>query len=129
MECVNSTISVVIVDDHAPYRESIVAVLGAMPDIAVIGTGGSADDAVRLAIEHAPDLLLLDLDMPGGGVEAAQRLAIACPCTTVFMLTFSDSPHHRAAAHNAGVRKYLLKGISGRELADEIRSVKHRSLC
>jgi len=115
---------VVIVDDCVRYRQSLAELLRATPDIEVLGLGGCADDAVRLAAQLAPDVILLDLDMPGGGIEAARRLAVACPAITVFVLTASDDPVSRTEARRAGAKRYLLKGFSARELAEVIRSYR-----
>lgn len=113
---------IVIVDDCVRYRESLAELLRAVPDIEVLGLGGSADDAVRLAAQLAPDVILVDLDMPGCGIEAARRLAVACPAVNVFILTVSDDPVSRTEARLAGVKRYLLKGLSARQLAEAIRS-------
>lgn len=118
----NKRTQVVIVDDYVPYRESLVEYLRATPDIDVLGQGDTASDAVRLALLLAPDVLLLDLDMPGGGLEAARRLAAACPAVRVLVLTVSDDPVCRTEASLAGVAGYLLKGISARALAEAIRA-------
>ena len=113
---------IVIVDDHVAYREALAQILRGCPDFEVLGLGGSADEAVCLARQFEPDVLLLDLEMPGCGLEAARRLAHSSPTVEVFVLTFSNDPLNRAEAHRAGVRQYLLKGISSRELAEAIRS-------
>ncbi len=114
---------VVIIDDHPLFREAVVQTLSDAPDIEVLGQGASAQDAVQLASDLLPDILLLDLDMPGGGLAAAQSVATCCPVIKIVMLTVSEEEEHLLAALQAGVRAYVLKGISGRELIEILRAV------
>ena len=68
---------IVIVDDHVLFRDGLATILGAEADIEVVGQGGSAEDAIRLARDLLPEIILLDLDMPGGGLAAARTIATA----------------------------------------------------
>jgi DNA-binding NarL/FixJ family response regulator len=97
--------------------------LRAHPDFAVVGEGASADEAVRLARELLPDLVLLDVTMPGGGLNAAQAIAAACPVTKIVMLTVSEHEDDVAAALKAGARGYVLKGVAARELVAILRGI------
>ncbi|WP_309572424.1 response regulator transcription factor, partial [Deinococcus sp.] len=83
-------VRIVIVDDHPLFREGVAATLGAEPGLDVVGEGGGADDALRLCTALLPDLLLLDLNLPGGGMHAAREVTAACPVTKIIMLTFSE---------------------------------------
>ena len=89
--------------------------LGARAGIAVVGEAASGEDALRLARELLPDLVLLDVSMPGwDGIATAERIATACPATAIVMLTASDDQDKLLAAFKAGARGYVLKGVSGR---------------
>lgn len=116
-------IHIVIVDDHALFREGLATLLRDEPDIEVVGLGGSAQDAVRLARDLLPELILLDLDMPGGGLEAARVIASECPFTRVVVLTASEADDHLIAALKTGARAYILKGVAARELLRILRLV------
>jgi DNA-binding NarL/FixJ family response regulator len=116
-------IQIVIVDDHPLFRNGVAQPLRVQPDFEVVGEGASAEDAVRLARELLPDIILLDVTMPGSGLAAAQAIAEACPVTKSVMLTVSEHEDDVAAALKAGARGYVLKGISARDLVDVLRSV------
>lgn len=119
---VNST-RIGIVDDHAMFRDGLTAILGAEPDLEVVGQGGSAEEALRLVHEFHPDILLLDIDMPGGGLSAAQTISMQAPETKIIMLTASEDDDHLIKALKTGTRAYILKGVAARELLRIIRSV------
>ena len=116
-------IHVVIIDDHPLFRQGVVQTLGSAQDIEVVAEGGSAQDAVRLASEHLPDILLLDIDIPGGGLTAAQAVAARVPVTRIIMLTVSEEEEHLLTALRSGARAYVLKGVSGRDLIAIVRGV------
>jgi two-component system, NarL family, nitrate/nitrite response regulator NarL len=118
-------IQLVIVDDHPLYREGVASTLNAESDMRVIGEGGNADDALKLATSLLPDVVLLDINMPGNGILAAKTVSEACPVTKIIMLTFSEEENDVLSALKAGARGYILKGVSGRELKSVIRSVYH----
>jgi DNA-binding NarL/FixJ family response regulator len=116
-------ITLVVIDDHPLLREGVVRTLGAQTDMQVLGEGGSADDALRLAREHLPDVILLDVSMPGGGIQAARDIAVACPIVKIVMLTVSEDEEHVMEAFKAGASGYVLKGVAGPELASIVRDV------
>jgi two-component system, NarL family, nitrate/nitrite response regulator NarL len=116
-------IHVVIVDDHPLFRQGVSQTLAGAPDIEVLAEGGSADDAIRLVSELLPDILLLDINIPGGGLSAAQVVAARAPVTRIVMLTVSEEEDNLVAALRAGARAYVLKGVSGRELIAILRGV------
>jgi len=114
---------VVIADDHALFREGLISILQAQDGLQVVGEGASADAAISLARELQPEIALLDIDMPGGGLEAARVLAEECPDTKVCMLTASDADEHLVSALKLGARAFILKGVAARELVRILRSV------
>lgn len=119
----DSRISLIVADDHPLYREGVVRTLSAEPDILVAGVGASADEAVSLVAGHAPDVVLLDISMPGGGLPAAKRIAEAYPAVKIVMLTVSEQDEDVHAALKAGARGYVLKGVGGAELVQLVREV------
>jgi DNA-binding NarL/FixJ family response regulator len=88
-----------------------------------VGDGASAEEALRFATKNRPDVLLLDVSMPGGGIEAARAVHSACPMVKTVMLTVSEREDDVSEAMAAGVRGYVLKGVGGTELARIVRSV------
>ena len=115
-------ITVLLVDDHEMVRRGVRAFLETQPDITVVAEAGSGDEAVRLAAEHAPDVALMDLIMPGmDGVEATRRLIAQSPRTRVVMLTSYHDDEHVFPAIRAGALSYVLKEVGPEELADAVR--------
>jgi len=107
---------VAIIDDHPLFREGVVHTLRSARVLDVVGEGGTADDAVRIARQELPDIVLLDVSMPGGGIEAARSIARVCPIVKTIVLTVSESEQDVAQALDAGVKGYVLKGTSGSDL-------------
>lgn len=118
------SVRVVIVDDHPLFREGVAATLTSEGDLEVVGEGESAEDALRLSMALLPDLMLLDLNLPGGGLNAAKAVTAACPVTKIVMLTFSEEEADVLASLGAGARGYILKGVSGRDLRRIVRGVQ-----
>ncbi len=116
-------INIVIVDDHPLFREGVSATLQHNDEFNVVAEGSNAEDALRLAQDHLPELLLLDIAMPGGGIEAARAVAAACPFTKIVMLTFSEEEDNVLAALKAGAKGYILKGVSGNELRSILKRI------
>ena len=115
-------ITVLLVDDHALVRQGVRAFLETQGDIAVVAEAGSGEEAVRLAAEHAPDVALVDLIMPGmDGVEATRRLKARSPRTNVVVLTSYHDDEHVFPAIQAGALSYILKEVGPNELADAVR--------
>lgn len=114
---------VALVDDHALFRDGLATILRAEADIEVVGEGGTAEEAVRLARELLPEIILLDIDMPGGGLEAARIIAEECPVTKIVVLTASEQDDHLLAALKIGARAFILKGVAARELLRILRAV------
>jgi len=117
-------IQIVLVDDHPLFREGVAHTLRSEPDIEVVGQGESLEEAVRLVGDLMPDVILLDINIPGGGIQAAQTIAATYPATVIVMLTASSEDDDLVAALKAGARAYILKGVAARELVRIIRSAR-----
>jgi DNA-binding NarL/FixJ family response regulator len=121
---VADSIRLLLVDDHAVVREGLRGFLHLQQGIEVVGEAGDADEAVTLASRLAPDVVLLDLVMPGGdGVAAIRRLRDSVPGIRVLVLTSFADDAQIFAATAAGADGYLLKDIDPEELAGSIRAV------
>jgi DNA-binding NarL/FixJ family response regulator len=121
---VDELIRVIVADDHPLFRAGVVEEIGKDPGIEVVGLAANGGEALKLAQDHMPDVILLDITMPGrGGISAASSISLACPSTRIIMLTVSEHEDDLMAAFKAGAKGYVLKGISGRELTRVIRSV------
>jgi DNA-binding NarL/FixJ family response regulator len=118
-----SEINLVIVDDHPLFREGVTAALQNESDFTVLAEGETAQQALELAKKHLPDIILLDINMPGSGLEAAKAIASSCPVTKIIMLTFSEEEDDVSKALKLGAKAYVLKGVGSRELKNIIRSV------
>ena len=116
-------IRIVVADDHPLFLDGLLATLSADEGLAVVASVGDAVAAVRAVKENAPDLALLDVAMPGGGLEAARQISAACPATRVVMLTSSEDEDDLMAAMQAGARGYVLKGVAGRELRAILKAI------
>ena len=117
-------IRVLVVDDHALFRRGICEVLRCEEGIEVVGEGEDGAVAVAAAEELAPDVVLMDVRMPGsGGIEATRRLHASLPSARILMLTVSDEEDDLYEAIKAGAAGYLLKEISIEEVADAVRAV------
>ena len=115
-------IEILIVDDHAVVRQGLRAFLNTQPDLHVIGEASNGDEAVRLAEEHLPDVVLMDLVMPDmDGVEATRRIKSLTPRTEIMILTSYHEDEHIFPALRAGALSYLLKDVEMDMLADAIR--------
>lgn len=116
-------IRVVVVDDHPLFRAGVIQTLKSGKGFDVVGEGSSASDAINLATELSPDIILMDINMPGGGLEAAGEIGRVCPNVNVIMLTVSELEDNVAASLQAGVRGYILKGTCGPELTRVVQAV------
>jgi DNA-binding NarL/FixJ family response regulator len=116
---------VLVVDDHPVVREGLVSVLEDQPEIEVVGAVDSAEQAVAQIGRLRPDIVLLDLELPGmDGVTAIPRLLAAHPAAGVIVFTAYDTEERVLGALRAGARGYLLKGASGQEIGQAIRAVQ-----
>ncbi len=115
-------IRVVLADDHARVRAQIRDALEA-GGCEVCAEGATADEAIALALEHKPDVALLDIHMPGNGIQAAQQISRSAPQTAIVMLTQSKEDDDLFDSLRAGATGYLLKGADPATLADSLRGV------
>ncbi|HEY6332398.1 MAG TPA: response regulator transcription factor [Blastocatellia bacterium] len=114
--------TVFIVDDHFMVRQGLCALLETQSDILVVGQASSGEEAVRLCADLAPDVVLMDLVMPGlNGVEATRQIKQSCPRTQVIVLTSYHEDEHIVPSIKAGALSYLLKDISPKELLAAVR--------
>lgn len=120
---VTDTIRVIVADDHPLFRQGVVATLQQAGDLEVVAQAADAPGAVRAAQEYLPDIAVLDVTMPGNGLDAARDIAQACPATRIVMLTVSEYEDDVMAAFKAGGSGYVLKGASGQDLVHVIRAV------
>ena len=111
-----TTYRVLLADDHPLFREGVARTLSDSPVFEVAGEAANARDAVDMARRLGPDLVLLDLSMPGGGLSALKEIAALDPAPTVALLTVSEDNDHVLEALAAGATGYILKGVGSREL-------------
>ncbi|GAA6138694.1 response regulator transcription factor [Arenicella sp. 4NH20-0111] len=116
-------ITIVVVDDHPLFREGVVTTLLESGYFDVVAQAGSKEQAMMFAEKHMPDLMLVDVSMPGGGIETAGELAAKCPAIKVIMLTVSEQEHDVQAALRAQARGYVLKGVASSELISILRDI------
>jgi DNA-binding NarL/FixJ family response regulator len=117
-------IRVVVCDDHVVFRRGLSLVLEPEAGIAVVGEAADTDTAVAVATEVRPDVVLMDLRMPGGGgIDATRRILADLPDTRVIVLTVSDDDADLFGAVTAGAVGYLLKEVSIEEVGDAVRTV------
>jgi two-component system, NarL family, response regulator LiaR len=115
-------VTVGLVDDHAIIRQGVRAFMEIQGDLNIVGEAGSGEEAVRLCQEHAPDVLLMDLVMPGmDGVEATRQVKAVSPRTQVIILTSYHDDEHILPAMKAGALSYLLKDVDPAELVKAVR--------
>ena len=119
-----ATIRVVLVDDHPVVRRGLRALLDSLVDIEVVGEAADGAAAVREVQLTDPDVVLMDVQMPGmDGIEATRRIRVACPDVAVLILTMYDDDATVFTAMQAGARGYLLKGAEQEEIARALRAV------
>jgi NarL family two-component system response regulator LiaR len=117
-----TTTTILLVDDHKVVRQGVRAFLDLQPDLSVVAEAGNGEEAVVQAQEHAPDVVLMDLIMPGmDGVEATRQVKQVSPRSQVIVLTSYHQDEHIFPAIRAGALSYLLKDVEPLELADAVR--------
>ena len=120
---------IVITDDHALVRRGLRALLAADPGWEVCGEASNGQEAVQIAMESQPDVVIMDISMPGlSGLQATRQIREALPQTEVLMLTMHDSREMIRAAREAGARGYIVKTEADRHLIEAMRAVcRHES--
>ncbi|MBS3647592.1 response regulator transcription factor [Pseudaminobacter sp. 19-2017] len=116
-------IRIAVIDDHPLFREGVTRSLSEIGGFDIVAEGSSMEDAIRIAQLHAPDVMLMDISMPGGGLEAIGAIRDIRPEQRIVMLTVSESGDDITRALNSGARGYVLKGVGSQALAEILRSV------
>lgn len=118
-----SRIRIVIVDDHPVVRKGLAAFLSSEPDLEVVGAAADGEESLHVVAETAPDMVLMDLSMPGiGGIEATRRILATLPETRVMMLTSFGGHERMVQALKSGAVGYVVKDMAPQEL---LRAVRH----
>ena len=118
-------ITIIVVDDHPLFREGVVMTLMESGKFQVVAQAGTKDDAIKAAERHLPDLMLVDVSMPGGGIETAAELAERAPVVKVVMLTVSEQEKDVQAALKAQARGYILKGVASDDLVNILTDINN----
>jgi DNA-binding NarL/FixJ family response regulator len=115
---------VLIVDDHPVFRDGLAGLLATLPDVEIAGTAGTAEEALAGLHDSAPDIVVMDINLPGAsGVEATRGVLAAAPATAVLVISMVDDDDSVFAALAAGARGYVLKGASADEITAALRTV------
>lgn len=116
--------SVLLVDDHVLLREGLTGIISSQPDMEVVGEASDGLEAIVKALDLHPDLILMDIQMPGcDGIEATRKIKQALPGTVIVMLTVRDDEEKLFAAIKNGAQGYLLKYISSQDMLQMLRGV------
>lgn len=118
-------IRVAVVDDHPLFRDGVTHTFRNSEALDLVAMGASHEDAVRIVRDDKPDVLLLDIQLPGGGIEAVQVITGMASQTKVIMLTASENENDVSAALEGGASGYVLKGISGNDLIHTVCAVQN----
>ncbi|WP_077963365.1 response regulator [Ensifer adhaerens] len=116
-------IRVAVVDDHPLFREGVTRSLSEIDGFEIVAEGSSKDDATEIAQSLGPDVMLMDISMPGGGLEAIPAILEVAPGQKIIILTVSEDGDDVTAALDRGATGYVLKGVGASALAEVIRTV------
>ena len=116
-------IRVALVDDHPIMRAGLVYTFEREPGFEVVGEGASGAEAIKIAETLLPDIIFLDINMPGDGVHAAKAISRTCPAVRIIMLTAHDGEQYVVDALRGGASGYVIKGVSSEELIKTAQSV------
>ena len=120
----NETTTILIADDHTLFRDGLRALFNSLPHMEVVGEAATGLEAVALAEEIQPDVILMDLQMPGlNGIEATRRIVRTSPHVGVIVVTMFEDDDSVFAAMRAGARGYVLKGAEQEEMLRAIHAV------
>jgi len=117
------TVRILVVDDHEIVRQGLRGLLETQSGWQIIGEAANGRDAVEKAAELRPDVAILDISLPGDGLEAARRILQALPQTEILILSYHDSPFMVRRALEVGARGYVLKSDAGRDLLAAVEAV------
>lgn len=120
----SESVRILIADDHTLFRQGLKQVLELEPDLRVVGEVASGGEAVREAERLRPDVVVLDVSMPGGGLEACAEIKRRLPGVGVLILTMHDDQEYLMRALKAGADSYMVKDVDSANLAEAIRAVK-----
>jgi two-component system nitrate/nitrite response regulator NarL len=112
-----------VVDDHPLFREGVTKLLARTPGVEIVADGSTASEAIAIAQRFLPDIMLLDLKLPGSGIEAATTIAREFAAVRILILTASDRDEDVATMLELGARGYLLKGCTGQEIVRAVQGV------
>jgi two-component system response regulator NreC len=119
------TVRVVVVDDHTLVRQGIVGLLSSQPDIEVVGQAGNAQEAIEVIAALGPDVVLMDIAMPGrSGLEATREIRDRFPAVQVIVVTIHDREDYLFQALRAGAAGYILKGAEVQHLLEAVRTAQ-----
>jgi two-component system nitrate/nitrite response regulator NarL len=116
-------ITIAVVDDHPLFREGVMRILSEIPGFRIVGEGATSEEALALSATLRPGILLMDISMPGGGLNAISPILHENPDQKIIMLTVSETSDDVMSALAKGAKAYVLKGVGSRILADIVRSV------
>lgn len=116
-------ITIAVVDDHPLFREGVMRILSEVQGFKIVGEGSTRDDALEISTTLKPDILLMDISMPGGGLNAILPILEMNPEQKIMMLTVSETSDDVMSALDKGAKAYVLKGVGSRILVDIVRSV------
>lgn len=116
-------IRVAVIDDHPMLRSGLVHTLKSAGGIEIVAEGATAAEAVQIAETLLPDLIFIDIRMPGDGIVAAQAISRSCPAVKIIMLTAHDDEQRVTAALRAGASGYIVKGVSEQELVQSVHAI------
>jgi two-component system nitrate/nitrite response regulator NarL len=126
----NEPVRILLVDDHVLFRKGVEAVLASRPNVEVVGEAGNGLEAIALAQETMPDLILMDISMPVcNGLEATRRIKVEMPYVKVVMVTVSEDDEDLFEAIKHGAQGYVLKDLKARQLFDVIDAVSEGQAC
>lgn len=117
-------IRIAVVDDHPLIRVGVARALRSTDGIEIIDEGTTAADAIRIAKEKLPDIILMGICIPGDGIEAVRAITSDCPTVKSIILTGSERDEHVMAALEAGARGYVLKAITGPEFVSVVQAIQ-----
>lgn len=118
------SVRILIADDHTLFRQGLKQVLELEPDLCVVGEVATGDEAVKQAVALHPDVVVLDVSMPGGGLEACATIKQKMPDMGVVILTMHDDQEYLLRALRAGANSYMVKDVDSSNLAAAIRAAK-----
>jgi DNA-binding NarL/FixJ family response regulator len=120
----NEPIRILIADDHTLFRDGLTALFASLPDLVVVGQAATGAEAITLAEQHQPDVVLMDIQMPGiNGLEATRQIVQTSPHIGVIIVTMFEDNDSVFAAMRAGARGYVLKGAGQEEMERTIQAV------